>query len=245
MVKIAKELLGKQSIKVLVEVGARDCRETLSFYKLLPNANIYTFECNPQTLPDCRAAVKNKPRINLIEKAVSNVTGIIKFYPINPSKTITTWANGNPGASSIFKASGKYPVEKYIQDEIEVESIRLEDFIKENSIDTIDLMWMDIQGAELLALKGLGDRIQQLKLVYLEIEFFEIYKDQPLYDDLRAFLNKKGFLLVGFTNIGKYSGDAIFVNGKYFDNYFKKLKCNILNQYTHLKYKAYRIVSFV
>lgn len=236
-VKIVKDLLGEESIKVLVEVGARDCRETLRFHKLLPNANIYTFECNPQTLPGCRDRVKNKSKIHLIEKAVSDVTGIVKFYPINPSKTTTTWIDGNPGASSLLKASGKYPIENYIQDEIEVESIRLDDYIIDNSINAIDLMWIDIQGAELLALKGLGNKIRKIKLLHLEVEFFEIYKEQPLFEDLKSYLNKKDFFLIGFTNYGKYSGDAIFLNRDILNNSHSLLKYKLLDRYIPLKHK--------
>ena len=43
---------------------------------------------------------------------MSDKNGYIKFYPINPELTETTHKDGNIGASSMFKASGKYPIEK-------------------------------------------------------------------------------------------------------------------------------------
>ena len=57
-------------------------------------------------------------RITLIKGAVCDYDGSITFYPINQEKTITTWKDGNPGASSLFKSNGKYPIETYVQDEI-------------------------------------------------------------------------------------------------------------------------------
>lgn len=143
-----------QPIKTVVELGARDCKESVRFSELLPNARIFAFECNPNTLELCRANIHDHVNISLIEKAVTDKNSKIKFYTINPQKTTTTWEDGNPGASSVFRASGKYPIEQYVQDEIEVDSITLEKFLHENNIEDVDLLWMDIQGAELMLLKG-------------------------------------------------------------------------------------------
>ena len=57
-VNIAKRYIGRGGIQTIVELGARDCAETLGFHKLINNANIYGFEPNPATLPICREMVK-------------------------------------------------------------------------------------------------------------------------------------------------------------------------------------------
>ncbi|MEI6843446.1 MAG: FkbM family methyltransferase [bacterium] len=211
-VQTAKKYVPKNKIVNVFEVGARDCVDTLSFRELLPESTIYAFECNPNTLGLCRKNIKNSKNINLIEKAVTNFDGKVTFYPINKDKTVTVWKDGNPGASSLLKASGKYPLEKYEQDEVEVETTKLATFLRQKNISSIDLLWMDIQGSELNALKGLDDKISQVKIVHLEIEFFEIYEKQPLFRDIKSFFKKSGFIFLGFTNIGTYAGDAIFLN---------------------------------
>lgn len=205
-------------IKNVVEIGARDCNETLIFLDNYPMSNILTFECNPSTLPICRNKVKGKPRIKLIEKAVSDTNSTIKFYPIDKEKTKTAWSDGNPGASSIFKASGKYPIEEYVQKEIEVESVRLENVFEKYMIDKVDLLWMDIQGAELLALKGLGTRLKDIKIIHTEAEFLEIYNEQPLFDDIQKFISNNGFIFVGFTSKHEFACDAVFLNKDYFSD---------------------------
>jgi FkbM family methyltransferase len=216
-VRTYKDIIS-DNVRVIFELGARDCNETLGFHKLFPDAQIFTFECNPATLPICREAVQAIPSIHLIEKAVANRDGIVKFYPIDPTRTETSWSNGNPGASSLFKASGKYPVEKYFQNEIEVEAISLKTFLSASKINQIDLLWMDIQGAELIALEGLGEWIKRVRLIHLEVEFIEIYGGQPLYPQIAAFLKKNGFVFVKFTYESSYSGDVIFANRRYFRN---------------------------
>ncbi|MBE7445840.1 MAG: FkbM family methyltransferase [Planctomycetia bacterium] len=213
-VDVAKKFIGESNIKIIIEIGARDCAETLAFNRLLKNSTIYTFECNPATLPICRTRVKNYNSIHLIEKAITNLDGKIKFFQIDQKRTKTTWEDGNPGASSLLKVSGKYQIEDYVQNEIEVEAITLNNFIKTYNIKVIDLLWMDIQGAELLALQGLKENIHNIKFIHLEVEFFGIYQDQPLFKDIKTFLNRHGFLLLKFTSFGKYAADAVFVNKK-------------------------------
>ncbi len=212
---IAQTALEGRTVRVILEIGARDCAETLDFHRAFPDAAIYAFECNPATLPLCRRAVAGLPGIHLIEKAVTDHDGHVTFFPIDQQKTITGQADGNPGASSLFLASPDYPEEKYVQGEIVVEATSLKTFLASNSIEAIDLLWMDLQGAELLALRGMETRVTDLKLIHVEVEFFEIYKGQPLFPEVRAYLKKNGFSLLGFTVYSKFSADAVFANRRH------------------------------
>jgi len=212
LTKIFDALFGSAVAKVIFEFGSRYGEDTVEFAKRYPAAMVYAFECNPNTLPECRKNTGEYSNITLTEKAVSDTCGTVSFYKIDKDKTETTWEDGNQGASSLLKASGKYPVENYVQEEIKVESITLSKFIEDQHIPGIDILWMDIQGAELQALKGLGKDISKVKSIHIEVEFFEIYKDQPLFDEVKAFLNNADFELLDFSSQSDYSGDAIFVN---------------------------------
>jgi FkbM family methyltransferase len=205
--KLARPLLGDE-VRWIVELGARDCRETLGLAALYPQARIYAFECNPDTLPLCRNAVRGHSGITLIEKAAADRAGRVKFYPVDPS--------ANPGASSLLKASGRYALEDYRQREIEVEAITLEAFLATGAIPRVDLLWMDIQGAELAALKGLGGRIADVALIHAEVEFEEMYAGQPLFPEVRVFLEAAGFRFLGFTNYSRQDADAVFANRRRF-----------------------------
>jgi len=77
---------------------------------------------------------------------------------------------------------------------------------------------MDIQGAELKALKGLGEKIQNIKIFHLEVEFIEIYYNQPLFNSINRYLIEKNFQLLGFSARTNFSGDVIYVNKRYFNN---------------------------
>lgn len=209
--RIVDTIIGHDDVKIIFEFGSRYGEDSIEFAKRYPNAHIYGFECNETTLPECRKNVANYSNITLTEKAVIDNDESISFYPIDKDKTETTWIDGNQGASSLFKASGKYEIENYVQREVVVDGISLKTFMLQNCIDEIDVMWMDVQGAELLALQGLSTKIDSLKIIQLEVEFFEMYSGQPLFDELKIFLERKGFYFAGFSTYNKYSGDAIFI----------------------------------
>jgi len=209
-------------INTIFEFGSRYGEDTLEFAKKYPNAIIYSFECNQETLPICKQNISKVKNIILTEKAVSDEIGTVTFYSNDNVKTVTTWADGNQGASSLFKASGKYPVEQYSQKEIIVECTTLNAFVTEHKIPSIDLLWMDIQGAELKALKGLGDKLDIVKVMNIEVEFMEIYSGQPLFDEIKEFLECRNFRFIGFTTKGEYSADAVFVNKRILDCLDKK-----------------------
>jgi FkbM family methyltransferase len=212
---IAHDALGPGGVRTIVEVGARDCGETLDFHATFPQARIYTFECNPATLPKCRAAVLGKSAITLIECAVSNASGPVTFYSIDPEHTKTDAEDGNPGGSSLLQASGKYELETYVQKPVTVEAITLSDAFRKQGIQTADLLWMDIQGAELMALEGAGDRLKDVKLIHTEVEFVEIYAGQPLFPEIKGWLEARGFVFLGFTTYSRHFGDAVFANPRW------------------------------
>src|SRR5579872_6059376 len=89
---------------VAFDIGSRDGLQALELTHLLRQAEVVAIECNQQTLEQCRRNVAQSSRIRLVEKAINSFTGRCPFYPIDPERTVTTWADGNPGASSLFVA---------------------------------------------------------------------------------------------------------------------------------------------
>lgn len=203
--------LDKHGEYVIFDIGSRDCEQSIEFYHAFPRSKIYAFECNPNTLEICRKNIEPyKDRITLIEGAVCHYDGEITFYPINQQKTITSWADGNPGASSLFKSNGTYTMEMYVQDEIKTHCHRLDTIMRRHNIPNVDIIWMDLQGAELLALKGLGEHINSLQYVYTEVSHREIYTGQVMFKELDDFMQKNNFIL---KNNLKYTGwqeDAVY-----------------------------------
>jgi len=101
----------------IFDIGSCHCLESIEFSKKYYNSKIYAFEANKTSYEVCLENTKNFSNIKVINKCIHNYDGMCKFYPINPQKTITSWFDGNRGASSIFKSNGAVDhIEKYVQD---------------------------------------------------------------------------------------------------------------------------------
>ena len=200
-------------VSVIFDVGSLHCLESIELSKVYKNARIYAFEANPDSYKVCLENTKDYDNITVINKAVNDHDGTCVFNAIDPDKTETPWFDGNRGASSLFKANGKYDhIEKYVQKEIEVPCIQLETFCEENNIDHIDLIWMDLQGAELIALKSMGRELMStVKVIHTELEMTPIYKDQCLYEDVNQFLKNYNFYKAEGNNAMQYGQNFIFV----------------------------------
>ena len=195
----------------IFDIGSRDCCQSIEFYRAFPNAKIYAFECNPNTLDICKKNIlRYSDRITLIEGAVSDYDGDITFYPIDQKKTITTWKDGNPGASSLFKSNGKYPIETYFQDEIVVQCHRLDSIMMKYNIPKVDVIWMDLQGAELLALKGLGNYLHNVKYMHTEISHKEMYSGQVMFNELNTFIISNNFVIKNKLSFSGWQEDVIY-----------------------------------
>jgi FkbM family methyltransferase len=201
-----------RTFRVVFDIGSRDGSQALQLAGLFPEAEVIAIECNAQTIEACRRKVERNPRVKLVEKAINSYTGCCDFYPIDPERTITTWEDGNPGASSLFVANGEYPVETYVQKKVEVECIRLDDLCTQQGIDAIDLIWMDLQGAELLALESAGTFLDRVRYIYTEVSHRPIYNGQCMFEDVEAFLTARGFRRCTAIDRSRWQQDAIYEN---------------------------------
>jgi FkbM family methyltransferase len=196
---------------IIFDIGSRDCVQSIEFYNAFPNSKIYAFECNPNTLDICKKNIEPySDRITLIEGAVCDYDGNITFYPINQNKTITTWKDGNPGASSIFKSNGEYTIETYVQDEITTPCHRLDSIMDKYGISNVDIIWMDLQGAELLALKGLGNYLHNVKYIHTEVSYKEMYSGQVMFEELNNYILSNEFSLMNNLTLQGWQEDAIY-----------------------------------
>ncbi len=86
--------------------------------------------------------------------------------------------------------SKSYPDIKMVE-YIEVQTTRLDTLLSEMSIG--NFLNLDIQGAELPAIKSLGKRINEIDYIYTEVNRKEVYADCTMVQDLDEHLAANGF----------------------------------------------------
>ena len=210
---IAKSIVQIPENGLVVECGSRDCLDAIEVLNCYNPSKIYSFECNPESIEVCRANAKDYPQIELVESAVGNCNEDISFYATDMEKS----KDKNIGASSaLFHNGGQ---KDFIQKKINVPCTRLDTFMNDNNVENIDLLCLDLQGYEKIALEGMGERIKDVSYIITEVNFEPYYEGSVLFDDLLVFLNEKGFLFetawpaIHLLNRVSF-GDAIFKRAK-------------------------------
>lgn len=217
--KFVVDLINLNDIKNICDIGSWHLKQTIEFAEIFTDSNIYVFEANPTNYNICEKTYNTldpqyKNRIHLYNMAVDNKDGKIKFYPVNPDKSL----GYNPGASSKYKfidgLNGSFFNESWIQDEIEVEAIKLDTWKIKNNIHNIDCIWIDVQGAELDVFKGGIELLKNVKIIFTELATKAYYDGQPLFNELNSFLESQGFFELKNSredNVVGYEINTIYV----------------------------------
>lgn len=207
--ELQRRLVGAGGARVIFDVGASDGRVTRRYRALFEQARIFCFEPD-----DARARAIGEmgfANVDVIKQALSDREGTAHFY-----------VNTDPDTSSLLPS---VPLGNYIDQftapskTVSVDTTTVDTYCDRHAIERIDILKMDIQGGELAALRGALSmlRAKRIGLIYLEVEFMELYRDQPLYHHIADFLASHGYDLHGIFNLCSIEqqrlawADAIFL----------------------------------
>lgn len=194
----------------ILDIGSRDACQSLEFNRWFPNAKIYAFEPVPSNIVWCLNATKHINNITIISKAINSFNGKSKFYQV---------INGNVGASSFLIKSGHPRSNGWQQKEIDVDCIRLDDWLIENKINKIDLIWADVQGVEKLVFESLGDFLKNVDGIATEIELQPLYNNATMKEELDKILKNDFILLNSVPEPQHTEADVIYLNKKHYEIY--------------------------
>jgi FkbM family methyltransferase len=207
-VKKIENKIDLEDVNHILDIGSRDACQSLELSDWFPNSKIHCFEPIPETAEWCKKNIKDRNNIIFYEKAIGSIDGQIKFHKV---------INGNIGASSLYKANDNHHYGKsYVQEEIQIDCIRGDSFLKNNSIEKIDLIWMDVQGAEIEVLKSFNKNLYNIKAVHSEVGLDRVYKNATIKKELINFMEDNDFFVeCCLSNDLGIEEDIVFINKKF------------------------------
>ena len=221
---------------VIFDIGSCEGEDAIKYSNLFPNSTIYAVEPLPINLPLLSNNIKkySKENIHVLPLALSDKKGIAQFYvssghPDHISKNVD-WDFGNK-SSSLLPPDELKETHPWLEfnEIIEVETDTLLNICNQRDIQVIDFIHLDVQGAELQVLQGLGELLNNTKAIWMEVEAIPLYLNQSLKQDVEMFMKDKGFILVKDT-VDKIAGDQLFINGdKYITFKLRQLLFNLIN----------------
>ncbi len=219
-----QKIIGKDA-KIILEIGGHYGEDTLRFYKYFPNSKIYSFEPDPRNIEIFKKTCYGINSIKLIEKAASNVENDLIFYMaysefnnnlqekykyigIDDYKKLNL---NNSGSSSLKKSTRN---DLLNSKKIIVKSIKLDNWVTNNDIDSIDFIWIDVQGAEKEVIEGSKKILNKVK--FIQLEYGETsYEGGMTKKETLDMMIDKGFELILDYNPNNLSGDFLFKNTKH------------------------------
>lgn len=188
---IVKNYLPKSPI--ILEAGAFDGIDTERMKNIWPDSIIFSFEPDPENFIKLQNKTKNLHNVFISTLALSNTNGHAIFYR---SQDRNTPDNRQSGSLLAPKEHLAYAPHVVFSNEFEVSTTTIDDWAKSQGINHIDFLWLDMQGAELLALKAGQNILKTVSAIFTEVEFVEAYQGQALSGEIQHWLEKQGFTLI-------------------------------------------------
>lgn len=207
--RIVADLIGRPD-PVVVDGGAHLGDMVEKFGALLPQAEFHCFEPDPELGRTLSGKYAGNRNVHVVQAALGEKSGKASFN-INASRP----TNSLLDASDDLQPDLKKLCDRVRQVDVEVTTI--DQYCASRSLERVDVIKLDLQGYDYLALKGAGRTLETARVVLVEVLFREFYKGCHLFPDTLAFMLEKGFELHTLCGLhyGEYDellwSDAIFV----------------------------------
>jgi FkbM family methyltransferase len=174
----------------IVDIGANPIDGTPPYLPLLASgqAEIVGFEPNPDALAVLNA--KKSDSETYLPFAVGD--GRAHTLHMCAAPGMTSLLEPNPAVLDRFHG---FPNWRRIVATMPVDTVRLDDIAETAGLD---LLKIDIQGGELMAFQNGESRLDGALVIQTEVEFLQMYVDQPLFSDVELFLRRHGFVFHRF-----------------------------------------------
>lgn len=189
--------------KGLIQIGSFISKE----FTKLKDIGISDFifvEANPNIISELKNNVDTECLI--FNELISDIDGI--DYDFNISNHLQS-----SSMLEFDRHSHYYPTMSDVVDVIKLKSITLDTLIDREKIDMsrYNLLMLDIQGAEVFAIRGFLKNIQHIDYIYTELNFDSMYKSCMLEPEFTNYMKSLDFELVKYFDTGNGWGDGLYV----------------------------------
>ena len=219
-----RHLIGDDA-RCVIEAGSHDGSDTEMLLEAFPAATVYCWEPDARPRKRFLDRLGQHPRVVLSTAAVCDYVGYAPWFACHGSMPTDNPDTRNfptemqrdwDASGSIVEPTGHKTSPGWLRFKQEgvVPTMALDAWLLDHDgIHCVDLLWSDIQGAELKMIAGAQCVLAMTRYAYLEVYDLsltgrgegvpaELYKNQPSLADLQAAL--PGWELLGF-----YNGDSV------------------------------------
>jgi len=178
---------------IIFDIGACNFDDSMAFKSAFPNATVIAFEPDQDNLDDY-ASKAYDVGISIAPIALSDQDGATTFFPSDNLNGKVWRYSGSimkPRMKPGSREGVNHPGLLFDDKGYEVQTVRLDTFCKLNSINRIDHIHIDVQGAEMKVLSAMGDLRPQT--IFAETCEFDTYETGVTLESFDAFMQQLGY----------------------------------------------------
>lgn len=210
-------------IKNIFEIGAHRGYDIPEMVKFFPEANIYCFEADPYNYNICKENCAEYENVHVYNLAVYNSNQEMtfnRFCDIENIPDSETFEASNfqfTGCGSLHKPGvGLTEIYKIrdVVEEIKVQAVTLDWFCENHNVDSIDALFMDVQGAEMNVILGAGSMMSTVKSLALEWSTkYTLYENETDFIHIKSYLESSVKLqeVAREYQLQGLNGDSLFL----------------------------------
>jgi FkbM family methyltransferase len=191
---------------LVVDIGANEGAFSKAVLAVAPHAEIIAAEPSPGPRARLEARLGARSNVTIRDVAVSATSGTATFH-------LTAHDHNSSLRAPRAEMQQTVDLGWVRAGDIEVRTVTLDELVGDRGVDVLKI---DVQGAEMDVLQGGEATLARAWSVLLEMNFISQYEGDATFNTLHAEMDRLGFSLVNVSpTLTTPDGTAIFVDGCY------------------------------
>lgn len=189
---------------VIIEAGAHIGFDSAEMARYWKKGQLYCFEPVPHIYDQLVQNTMYYKNIQTYKVALGEKDGSSEIYVSEGAQN---------ASSSLLPPQNHLDIYPDItfEKKIEIQTVNLDAWAKQQGVTKVDFMWLDLQGFELQVLSAAPEILKTVTAIFTEVHTQETYKGVPQYNEIKAFLEKQGFEVKHEDLSYKEGGNVLFV----------------------------------
>jgi FkbM family methyltransferase len=185
-------------VSLVVDGGAAEGDWAREFKAIYPEAQVLCVEPRDASRPALEKLAAELPGIHIASTLLSATTGEVEFFQYGHQSSMLPTISG--------KAFGE---------STRIAATALDDLIGNMKLPWPDLIKLDLQGAELVALSGATQCLQHAQAIFLEVSFIAMQQGMPILGDVISFMKERGFVCYDIAGLWHRPLDGALAQGDF------------------------------
>jgi FkbM family methyltransferase len=172
---------------VVLDVGANVGQSIMTVREFWPDSRVISFEPDPRLTKRLRSNWDGIPGISIVEGAVSDRNSRQALFQFT-----------DPAQNSLFDRDDRSWFQAEVVGSVDVECFTLDSYCSQHSIAHVDLLKVDVQGAELQVIQGASGLLESrlIDYVVLELNFGDSYDGAARPHKIFEVMESHGYVLI-------------------------------------------------